>query len=201
MKRYKLLKDTPVLKAGTIFKEHISDFDKSRKLVRITPENSEVAPMWTISDIDNFNEWFEEIPEEYERWRAEFRGNYYYYKEGLVYNSTEMEFRLDGEYYAIGNYFETGEEAEKYGKYLKALQVIKDDAKGFEPDWNDEHQIKHYGGYDYSSRDIEIDFNFKFKNQGTVYFEFQEDIEESFKKHRKEWLIVLGVEEAKNESN
>ena len=70
MKRYKLLKDTPTLKAGTIFEEVVSDFDGLKGLARITPVGAKTSPHFTIKDIDNFNEWFEEIPEGYKRRRV-----------------------------------------------------------------------------------------------------------------------------------
>lgn len=59
--KYKLLKDTPTIKAGTIFEEVISDFDELKELVRITPIGAKTSPQFTIQDIDNFDEWFEKM--------------------------------------------------------------------------------------------------------------------------------------------
>lgn len=61
MRLYKLLKDTPTIKAGTIFREVVSDYDGARELARITPIGAKTSPQFTIQDIDNFDEWFEEI--------------------------------------------------------------------------------------------------------------------------------------------
>ena len=102
MKRYKLLKDTPTLKAGTIFEEVVGDFDGLKGLARITPIGAKTSPQFTINDIDNFGEWFEEIHEKHERWRGG-RGD---------------------------SYFKTEAEAESYKKYLTARQVLLDDAEG-----------------------------------------------------------------------
>ena len=66
MRKWKLRKDTPTIKAGTIFEERISDFDELKELVRITPVGTKTVPQWTIQDINNFNEWFEEIEDEVE---------------------------------------------------------------------------------------------------------------------------------------
>ena len=63
MKRYRLRKDTPTIKAGTIFEEVVSDFDGAKELARITPVGAKTNPQWTIRDIDNFDEWFEEVKE------------------------------------------------------------------------------------------------------------------------------------------
>ena len=64
MKRYRLLKDTPTIKAGTIFEEVVSDYDGAKELARITPVGAKTNPQWTIRDIDNFDEWFKEVQEE-----------------------------------------------------------------------------------------------------------------------------------------
>lgn len=74
MKKYKLLKDTPTIKAGTVFEEVVGDFDGLKALTRITPVGAKTSPQFTIKDIDNFDEWFEEILE-CERWRAEYVKN------------------------------------------------------------------------------------------------------------------------------
>ena len=63
MKRYKLLKNTPTIKAGTIFEEVVSDFDGVKELARITPIGAKTNPQWTIRDINNFGEWFEKVEE------------------------------------------------------------------------------------------------------------------------------------------
>lgn len=44
MKRYKLLKDTPIIKASTIFEEVVSDFDELKELVRITSISTKTVP-------------------------------------------------------------------------------------------------------------------------------------------------------------
>lgn len=196
MKRYKLLKDTPVLKAGTIFKEHISDFDNSKELVRITPESGAIVPMWTIKDIENFDEWFEEIPEEYKRWRAEKYEEYWFVDDyGAIVKEVDARTYSDDCRYKTGNCFRTKEEVEAYRDYLIALQIIKDDAKGFEPDWKDLAQRKYWGKYDHVNEKLYWDYGVYVQFQGAVYFASEEDIEESFKNHRKEWLTVLGVKE------
>ena len=64
MKRYKLLKDTPTIKAGTIFEEIVNMSDGTRELAVAVPgEDIPQDPQFTIQDIDNFDEWFEEMEE------------------------------------------------------------------------------------------------------------------------------------------
>ncbi len=62
--KYKLLKDTPTIKAGTIFEEIVNMSDGTRELsVAVPGEDIPQDPQFTIQDIDNFDEWFEEIKE------------------------------------------------------------------------------------------------------------------------------------------
>lgn len=61
MRLYKLLKDTPTIKAGVIFREVVSDFDGARVLVWAAPISAKNNSQWTIQDVHNFDEWFEEI--------------------------------------------------------------------------------------------------------------------------------------------
>ena len=69
MKRYKLLKDTPTLKAGTIFEERESS-DGYKELGQVVTDGCLTRPWLTASEINNFDDWFEEIPE-YKRRRVE----------------------------------------------------------------------------------------------------------------------------------
>lgn len=61
MRLYKLLKDTPTIRAGAIFREVVGDFDGVRGLVQAAPSSADINPPWTIQNINNFDEWFKEI--------------------------------------------------------------------------------------------------------------------------------------------
>jgi len=89
---------------------------------------------------------------------------------------------------SVGNIFRTEREAQKHLTYLKALQVLKGDTKGYE--WKN-------GDLFYSIYAHED----KLQSEGgvgtygeTVKFKTKEDAEQSIKLHEKEWRIVLGVE-------
>ena len=62
MKYYKLLKDTLTVKAGSIFEEE-ETFDDEKRLVQVTKDGCQLSPSVAVRDINNFDEWFEEIPE------------------------------------------------------------------------------------------------------------------------------------------
>ena len=199
MKRYKLKKDLPTFKAGSGF--YLSD---SGSLIYDGDDVGIVAySKKTLEKFPNIlKDWFEEIPEEYKRWRAK-KGEKFWtiWCNGKSTDFTDRREGANDELYSIGNYFKTEKETSKRIEYLIALQTIKDDAKGFVPDWGNLGQRKYYGFYDHIEKSLEWSSNRNFQNQGCIYFKTKEDLEESFKKHRKEWLTVLGIENETNETN
>lgn len=131
MKQYKLLKDLPFAKAGEIFKRHtfkskdgLSDYDYFEICKLKHGEINETAFGIKRNEfIDNLDEWLEEIKE------PEFF--YYIDEKGLIakmrtdYRHADIHLRK-----AIGNYFETEEEAEEHLEWLKARAVLLEDTKG-----------------------------------------------------------------------
>ena len=193
MKRYKLIKDLPTFKAE-------DEFYLVENGDLVLSDGDAYKVVYHHKELEKFpnilEDWFEEIPEEYKRWRAKPGGNYRFINDsGYIRKSGEYRHSINKYRYNIGNYFKTEEETEKYSNYLIALQTIKDDAKGFVPDWGNLGQRKYYGFYDHIEKSLERSSNRNFQNQGTIYFKTIEDIKESFDKHHKEWLTVLGVEE------
>nr|DAN77748.1 MAG TPA: hypothetical protein [Caudoviricetes sp.] len=192
MKKYKLLKDTPTIKAGTVFEEVVGDFDGLKALTRITPVGAKTSPQFTIKDIDNFDEWFEEIPGN-KRWRAEYAGRYWCNDgNGGIYSSTEDGHKADNYRFCTGNYFKTEEDAEAYKEYLLAKQKLIDSAKGYKPVLDGHNHYleycngaftKHFSVYETTTY-----------TPGVIYFKYQEDAEESFHKYRDEWEIVRKYE-------
>lgn len=142
------------------------------------------------------NDWFEEIPEEYKRPRAELSKVYHYVNNyGGISADWEKGSLEDNYRYDSGNYSITGSGLGAYRDKLIAQQVIEDDAKGFKPEWGDEEQEKYYGYYAHRHNSLHSECDYVYQRQGVIYFKTEEDIEESFKKHRTEWLIVLGAQE------
>ena len=130
MKRYKLLKDTPTLKAGTIFEERESP-DEYKELGQVVADGCLTRPWLTVSEINNFDEWFEEIHEKHERWRGGRDDDYYFINdEGVVCHEIDTNDGMDNYRYNVGIYGRTKEELEAKLKYDIARQVLLDDAKG-----------------------------------------------------------------------
>lgn len=192
MKRYRLLKDLPFAKAGAIFKEWTGERRGKEEKVLVNTNNL-TTTLWA-GDIENFNEWFEEVGEP--EWV------YYINAFGGVVDNVRVA-DLPGVRASLkstGNYFKTKEEAEAYLKYLKARAIIKQDTKGFKPNWNDTEQIKYSCSYDEDRftgpRCVKPVIDETSTKMGAlIYFKSKEDIEESLKKHPKEWKTYLFYEQ------
>lgn len=192
MKRYKLLKDTPTLKAGTIFEEVVGDFDSLRALTRITPVGAKTSPHFTIKDIDNFDEWFEEIPEKHERWRGG-RGDGYYFidDEGVIRHEIDTNDDMDNYRYNAGIYGRTEQELKVKLEYDIARQVLLDDAEGgkcieYGKNW--------HAYYDTITKTYHPVHSISYFYPGIIYFRTEEALEKSLKEHEEQWKIVRKYE-------
>ena len=183
MKRYKLLKDLPFVKAGEILEIYHSD---DKKYLHIFNENKEEIYKIKVGDfVDRIhNEWFEELNE------------YYYIESKGDIEYTRYEWSKDAvePRKLIGNYFEAHKEAIKYLAYLKAKQVIKQDTKGFKPDWNDKDEIKYWGYWNFYQNKPDYDYDYGAKRV-EIFFRTREDLKESFEKHPGEWKAYLTYEQ------
>ena len=61
MKRYKLLKDLPGVKAGAIFHRYTNEIMQVDVLKRVDDQGIFLPPSFDVSSVHNFNEWFKEI--------------------------------------------------------------------------------------------------------------------------------------------
>lgn len=182
MKKYRLLKDLPFAKAGDMV-EMWSDgtmaFVGEPNLSRFNKEDVRMFPLW-----------FEEV-EDY----------FYITTDGSVWLCPKNKDKeLDKNRKAIGNYFETTEEAEEYLEFLKAKAIIKQDTNGFKPNWNDTKQIKYSCSYDEDrftgNRCVKPVIEKTSTKMGAlIYFKSEEDIKESLKNHPEEWRKYLFYEQ------
>lgn len=199
MKRYKLLKNLPFAKAGTIFrrisfksKDGLSDYDYLETNILLDGNQDEtVFSIKRNYFINNFDEWFEEVKELEQIYYVDNLGGYV---SKIEKNQFAIFPALIANLKSIGNYFETEEEAKKYLEYLKAKTIIKQDAKGFKPDWKNKTQAKYFGCWDSLMERKRFDYEYTFKNS-EIYFQSEEDIKESFEKHPEEWKTYLTYEQ------
>lgn len=90
----------------------------------------------------------------------------------------------------MGNCFKSPLEAEAYVNYILAREVIKEDTKGFKPNWQNTDDEKYYGEWDFNDRVPHIGLLTNFKKP-QIYFKSKQDIIDSFARHPKEWKIYL----------
>jgi len=77
---------------------------------------------------------------------------------------------------------------------LKAKAIIKQDTKGFKPDWADGNSPKYYANWDLYRERLDWMRVYVVK-EPHIYFESREALEESFKKHPEEWKTYLTYEQ------
>lgn len=171
----------PFVKAGETFGLHRGGIKDCITLFKGDEAVYTIQVGENVSEI--FDEWFEEVRE------------YFYIDSNgdIEYSKNEWNEEFIEHHKLIGNYFETREEAEKYLEYLKAKIIIKQDTKGFKPDWKDIAEDKYYGFWDSSAKKLDWT-RISILQDDRIYFETKNDIKESFEKHPEEWKTYLTYE-------
>ena len=182
MKKYKLLKDLPFAKAGDIFKGELE-----YGTTVLFPEDYENYKHKLSSDeFWDFDEWFEEFKE------------YFTINTALLFvvkvNGDHSSKSVIENLKSVGLLFKTEEKTKKYLAHLKAKEVIKQDAKGFKPDWGKSSEIKYCGEWNFKYNKPTIR-SATFIKSTTLFFGSIEDLKESFEKHPDEWKTYLTYEQ------
>lgn len=195
--KYKLLKDTPTIKAGTIFEEIVSMSDGTRELAVAVPgEDIPEDPQFAIQDIDNFDEWFEEIKEPVDsiHWKPKIGDRYFYISGyGTVYSETWHGVPVDYYRRALGSIYPTEEECKK-ARERKLAKVRLQRTSTFKPDFENGNG-GWIVGYDYEDESLttipisDVDYG------EPVRYATSEDARKSIKENREDWLIYFGVKE------
>jgi hypothetical protein len=191
--KYKLLKDTPTIKAGTIFEEVTSDYDELKELVRITPIGAKTSPQFTIQDINNFDEWFEKIEDNIHYQPRNGEKVFCLNEEGDIYSFTFNDLLSHHKRLAFGFVYRTIEEAQK-ARERRLAEVRLQQTSDFKPDFEDSR-----GGwvvyYNYKDKEL-YSYDTDYDDSGeTIRYATEEDSRKSIKENREDWLIYLGVEE------
>ena len=178
MKRYKLLKDLPFAKAGDVFKGEL----EYGTTVLFPEDYKNYKHKLSSDEFWDFDEWFEEVKE------------YFTIDTALLFVVRVTREPTIKNLKSLGLLFETEEEAKKYLEYLKAKVVIKQDTKGYKPDWNDENDRKYCGFWDITKKEFEY-MCISTLQSDNIYFNIADDIVESFEKHPEEWKTYLTYEQ------
>lgn len=191
--KYKLLKDTPTIKAGTIFEEVTSDYDELKELVRITPIGAKTSPQFTIQDIDNFDEWFEKMEDNIHYQPRNGEKVFCLNEEGDIYSFTFNDLLSHHKRLAFGFVYRTMEEAQK-ARERRLAKVRLQQTSDFNPYFENGN-----GGYvicyDYNSKELRA-YDIGDEDSGEpVHYATKEEARKSIKENREDWLIYFGVEE------
>lgn len=193
MRLYKLLRDTPTIKAGTMFREVVSDYDGARELARITPIGAKTSPQFTIQDIDNFDEWFEKLADNTRR--TPKMGEPYFYVD--EYGNVEREIwdndGVDNELLAMGFVRLTSEEATE-ARDRRLAEVRLRQTSDFKPDF-----AKGKGGwivfYSYMYKELHSMRDSYTDSGEPVRYETEEDARRSIEENEQDWKIYFGIKE------
>lgn len=194
--KYKLLKDTPTIKAGTIFEEIVSMSDGTRELAVAVPgEDIPEDPQFDIQDIDNFDEWFEEMeePTDSAHWKPKYDDWYFYISDhGSVCSDIWSDNYTDNKRLAFGFVYRTEEECEK-AKERRLAEVKLQQTSTFKPDFESGK-----GGwfvfYSYMYKELHSMRDSYTDSGEPVRYETEEEAKRSIRENREAWLIYFGVD-------
>ena len=191
--KYKLLKDTPTIKAGTIFEEVTSDYNELKELVRVTPIGAKTSPQFTIQDIDNFDEWFEKMEDSIHYQPRNGEKVFCLNEEGDIYSFTFNDLLSHHKRLAFGFVYRTIEKAQK-ARERRLAEVRLRQTSDFKPDFEDAN-----GGWTvyYSYKDKKMNSFFAgYDDAGEIVcYETKEEAEKSIEENREDWLKYFGIEE------
>lgn len=195
MKRYKLLKDLPTVKAGATFREIVREVDGSRVLKEYGI-NNKVSIL--VSEINNFDEWFEEIQEPTDsiHWKPQPGDTYWFVDCWGVVNRTEWDDTIADAYnFDSENVYRTEEECKK-ARNRKLAEVRLRRTSTFKPDFYN-GMFAYTVGYDCKHKRLYVTKLVDVIIGNTITYESLEDAEKSIEGHKEDWLIYFGIREEK----
>jgi hypothetical protein len=194
--KYKLLKDTPTIKAGTIFEKVVRGVDGIKGLVVVVPIGADTDFQWTIKDIDNFDEWFEEIQEPTDsiHWEPEVGEKYWFINEySLVSERTWTDDSKDFNVHSIGGVFRTAQECMDY-VHRRMAEARLQRTSNFKPNFENGNG-GWLVGYDHED-DRLLAVPIDYIDYGEpVRYATEEEAKRSISENREDWLAYLGIKE------
>lgn len=195
MKRYKLLKDLPTIKAGEIFKETVTGYNEKNLLVRIAPLNAK-SPRLKVQDIDNFDEWFEEVKEPTDsiHWKPKLGDKYWFTsREGSIVWGYWSGGKKDVYKWKTGEVYRTQAEC-KQARDRELAEVRLRRTSTFKPDFRSGNG-GWVVGHDHEEDELVAIF-IDFIDYGEVaHYRTRTEAEKSIEENREDWLIYFGIEE------
>lgn len=192
MAKYKLLKDLPNLKKGTILSEGEPIFGVRTLITK----NNGVGT--TFIDNEFFEELFEEIQEEPTdsiHWNPRIGERCFILENANIIPTLYTVKPRDYNAWRTGKIFRTEEECEK-ARDRELAEVRLRRTSTFEPDLKNGNS-GWIIGYDHSDGEFSIEC-LPFCDYGEIVrYETKEEAEKSIKENEKDWKIYFGIEEEK----
>lgn len=191
MKTYKLLRDMPTVKAGTTFREITREVDGS-KILKEYKSSNKVSIL--ISEINDFDEWFEKIePTDSIHWKPKIGDRYWALGNTIVYPQTWGDDEFDRDRYESGRVYKTKEECEKaLDRELAEVRLRR--TSNFKPDFENDN-----GGwvvyYNPKKKRLEVQEVYCLEYGEIVRYETEEDAEKSIRENERDWKIYFGIKE------
>ena len=189
MKRYKLLKDLPNLKKGTILSEGEPIFGVRTLITK----NNSVGTTFIGNEL--FEELFEEIQEEPTdsiHWKPRIGDRCFILENANIRSAFYTGMLHDYNAWRTGKTFRTEEECEKALK-RELVETRLRRTSTFKPDFENDK-----GGwvvfYNPREKILETHEVYRLDYGEIVRYENQEDAEKSIKEYEKEWRIYFGIE-------
>lgn len=195
MKRYKLLKDLPNLKKGTILSEGKPIFGVRTLITK----NNDVGSTFIGNELfenELFEEFFEEIQEEPTdsiHWKPRIGDRCFILENANIRPTSYTGMLHDYNAWRTGKTFRTEEECEKALK-RELVETRLRRTSTFKPDFENDN-----GGwivyYSYKTKSL-FTYRTSSNNAGEpVHYRTEEEAEKSIKENREDWLIYFEVEE------
>jgi len=187
----------PTVKAGTTFREITRKVDGS-KILKEYESNNEVSIL--VSEINDFDEWFEEVKEPTDsiHWKPQ-PGDRYWFVDywGTVICTKCSNTIADAYNFDSGNTYRTEEECKK-ARNRKLAEVRLRRTSTFKPDFKN-GKGGYSVGYDYIAESLRI-YPASWVDAGEpVRYETEEDAQKSIDEHEKEWLAYFGIKKGEQE--
>ena len=188
MTKYRLKKDTPEFKAGTVF-DMIENIDVGKVLTMNAPREDAYA--FEVDSIDNFDEWFEEVKQP--SWEKPDLNHLYFYVDdtGPISNRFWLGCSVEEMRWSLGNCFKTEKAAERYREYLRAIATVRQDEGVLIPD-DVRKTLARDGtvytvGINCTMLSVEHLYN---TSAGAIYFDTGYNAKTSCDKHQDEWRTI-----------
>lgn len=190
MKRYRLLKDLPNLKKGTI----LSEDDPIFGINILTVEDNSVGPIFIGNELlEEFFEKIQEEPTDSIHWKPRYNDEYFYISDyGDIFSGIWSDSRIDNERLALGFVYSSEEECEK-AKERKLAKVRLQRTSKFKPDFengSDGWAVCCYR----ANKELYCVKIYGCDSGEPVHYKTLEEAEKSIRENERDWKIYFGIE-------